>query len=298
MKAEIIAIGSEMLTPYRQDTNSLFITEKLNGVGVGVAFKTIVGDRRKDLVNAIRSALGRTDILIMVGGLGPTEDDLTREAAAEALGLTLHRDNQQVAALHARAATWRIAMPSNNLTTMADVIKGAALLTNPNGSAPGQWIDTLHEGYRKLIMLIPGPPAECKPLFESEMPAQALREGSSPRYFIARAHALKSGDDPGSRRTTTSCWRRSTPNYTRSRRRPSWRMPGISSVTLLPLLLKPAEENSGPGPGGRTGDQTGRGSGRLALFFAGRFAGADCFVLPEAFRQATLAIAESCTGAD
>jgi nicotinamide-nucleotide amidase len=167
MKAEIIAIGSEMLTPYRQDTNSLFITEKLNEVGVTVAFKTIVGDRRKDLVNAIRSALGRTDIIIMVGGLGPTEDDLTREAAAEALSLSLQRDNQQVAALHARAATWRIAMPSNNLK-QADVIKGATVLNNPNGSAPGQWIDTLHEGYRKLIMLIPGPPAECKPLFESE----------------------------------------------------------------------------------------------------------------------------------
>src|SRR5579863_1451856 len=183
MKAEIIAIGSEMLTPYRQDTNSLFITEKLNGVGVGVAFKTIVGDRRKDLVNAIRSALGRTDILIMVGGLGPTEDDLTREAAAEALGLTLHRDNQQVAALHARAATWRIAMPSNNLK-QADVIAGATAIPNPNGSAPGQWLDTLYEGYRKLIMLVPGPPSECKPLFESEC-LPRLREVIPPR-FIAR----------------------------------------------------------------------------------------------------------------
>src|SRR5438105_4208833 len=106
MKAEIIAIGSEMLTPYRQDTNSLFITEKLNEIGVTVAFKSIVGDRRKDLVNAVRTALGRTDIIVLVGGLGPTEDDLTREAAADALSLTLHRDNQQVAALHARAATW------------------------------------------------------------------------------------------------------------------------------------------------------------------------------------------------
>ena len=161
MKAEIIAVGSEMLTPYRQDTNSLFITEKLNEIGVAVAFKTIVGDRRKDLVNAIRSALGRTDLIILVGGLGPTEDDLTREAAAEALSLTLHRDNQQVAALHARAATWRIAMPSNNLK-QADVIKGATVIPNPNGSAPGQWIDTLYEGYRKLIMLIPGPPGRVQ----------------------------------------------------------------------------------------------------------------------------------------
>ena len=167
MKSEIIAIGSEMLTPYRQDTNSLHLTEKLNEIGVTVAFKTIVGDRRKDIVNAIRIALGRTDILVLMGGLGPTEDDLTREAAAEALSLTLQRDNTQVAALHARAATWRIAMPSNNLK-QADVIKGATILPNPNGSAPGQWIETLYEGYRKLVMLIPGPPAECEPLFEAE----------------------------------------------------------------------------------------------------------------------------------
>ena len=85
MKSEIIAVGSEMLTPYRQDTNSLYLTEKLNGIGITVAFKTIVGDRRKDLVSAIKTALSRTDVLILMGGLGPTEDDLTREAVAEAL---------------------------------------------------------------------------------------------------------------------------------------------------------------------------------------------------------------------
>ena len=85
MRSEIIAIGSEMLTPYRHDSNSLFLTEMLNAIGVTVAFKTVVGDRQKDLVNAIRAALSRTDIVILMGGLGPTEDDLTREAAAEAL---------------------------------------------------------------------------------------------------------------------------------------------------------------------------------------------------------------------
>jgi nicotinamide-nucleotide amidase len=184
MKSEIIAIGSEMLTPYRQDTNSLHLTEKLNEIGVTVAFKTIVGDRRKDIVNAVKTALGRTDILILMGGLGPTEDDLTREAAAEALSLALQRDNTQVAALHARAATWRIAMPSNNLK-QADVIKGATILPNPNGSAPGQWIDTLYEGYRKLIMLIPGPPAECQPLFEAEC-LPRLREILPPRFIAKR----------------------------------------------------------------------------------------------------------------
>jgi nicotinamide-nucleotide amidase len=167
MKSEIIAIGSEMLTPYRQDTNSLYLTEKLNEIGVSVAFKTIVGDRRKDLVSAIRTALARTDIVILMGGLGPTEDDLTREAAADALGIKLRRDAAQVAALHVRAATWRIAMPENNLK-QADVLEGATILPNANGSAPGQWIDATYEGYRKLVLLIPGPPGECKPLFDTE----------------------------------------------------------------------------------------------------------------------------------
>jgi nicotinamide-nucleotide amidase len=106
MKSEIIAVGSEMLTPFRQDTNSLYMTEKLNELGVTVAFKTIVGDRLRDLVSAIRTALGRTDIVVVMGGLGPTEDDLTREAVAEALSITLRRDPEQVVALAARAASW------------------------------------------------------------------------------------------------------------------------------------------------------------------------------------------------
>jgi nicotinamide-nucleotide amidase len=183
MRSEIIAVGSEMLTPHRQDTNSLFLTEKLNELGVTVAFKTVVGDRRKDLVNAFRTALGRVDIIVLMGGLGPTEDDLTREAVAETLGAKLKRDGSQVAALAARAATWRVPMPDNNFK-QADVIEGGALLPNANGSAPGQWIDTTFDGYRKLVMLLPGPPSECKPLFETEgMPR--LRE-AVPRRFLAK----------------------------------------------------------------------------------------------------------------
>jgi len=184
MKCEIIAVGSEMLTPYRQDSNSLFLTEKLNELGIGVSFKTIVGDRRKDLVSTIRTALGRVDILILMGGLGPTEDDLTREAAAEALSLTLRRDATQVAALHARAATWRIPMPQNNLK-QAEVLEGATLLPNLNGSAPGQWLDTTFEGYRKLIALLPGPPHECRPLFEAEC-VPRLREAVPARSIAVR----------------------------------------------------------------------------------------------------------------
>ncbi len=184
MKSEIIAVGSEMLTPWRQDTNSLYLTEKLNEIGVTVAFKTIVGDRLKDLVNAIRTAIARADILVLMGGLGPTEDDLTREAAAEALSLTLHRDAAQVAAFHARAATWRIVMPQNNLK-QADVLEGATILPNPNGSAPGQWLDTTFDSYRKLIMLIPGPPNECRPLFDAEC-LPRLRQAVPPRHIAKR----------------------------------------------------------------------------------------------------------------
>jgi nicotinamide-nucleotide amidase len=184
MKSEIIAVGSEMLTPFRQDTNSLHLTERLNEIGVLVAFKTIVGDRRKDLAGAIRTALGRVDIVLIMGGLGPTEDDLTREATADALSINLRRDASQVAALHARAASWRISMPQNNLK-QAEVLQGATLLQNPNGSAPGQWLDTTFEGYRKLIALLPGPPHECNPLFDTEV-LPRLREIVPPRAIATR----------------------------------------------------------------------------------------------------------------
>jgi nicotinamide-nucleotide amidase len=171
MKSEIIAVGSEMLTPVRQDTNSLYVTEKLNSIGVTVHFKTIVGDRQRDLVRAIRTALGRIDILVLMGGLGPTEDDLTREALAEALEIKLRRDPQLVAHLATRAAAMRFTMPPNNLK-QADVLEGensiVTVLPNVNGSAPGQFVDTAYAGHRKLVLLVPGPPNECRPLFDSE----------------------------------------------------------------------------------------------------------------------------------
>jgi nicotinamide-nucleotide amidase len=184
MNSEIIAVGSEMLTPVRQDTNSLYLTEKLNEIGVTVSFKTIVGDRKKDIVNAVRAALARIDILVVMGGLGPTEDDLTREAVAEALSLTLRREGSLVAALHIRATTWRITMPANNLK-QADVIKGATVLPNANGSAPGQWLDITFQDHRKLIMLVPGPPHECRALFETEC-LPRLSEIVPPRHIAKR----------------------------------------------------------------------------------------------------------------
>ncbi len=168
MLAEIIAAGSEMLTPFRQDTNSLYLTAQLNDLGVKVAFKTIVGDSLEHLTGAARIALTRADIVIFSGGLGPTEDDLTREAVAAALGLGLRRDNQLLASLHARFAARRIPMPPNN-AKQADVLEGATLLENKAGSAAGQLIDTQHEGRRRIVILLPGPPKELKAMFADQV---------------------------------------------------------------------------------------------------------------------------------
>jgi nicotinamide-nucleotide amidase len=169
MIAEIIAAGSEMLTPFRQDTNSLYLTAALNDLGVSVAFKTIVGDNLQHLTAAARIALNRADIVIFSGGLGPTEDDLTREAAAAALGLPLERNPNLLASLYKRFAARRIPMPPNN-AKQADVIAGAEVLDNPNGSAPGQLLDlelALAQGSRRrIVILLPGPPKELKPLFD------------------------------------------------------------------------------------------------------------------------------------
>ena len=168
MDAEIIAIGSELLTPFRQDTNSLYLTEHLNQLGVEVVFKTVVGDTRARLVQVAKTALGRADIIIFMGGLGPTEDDLTREAVAAALKLELRRDPELVAALYARFAALRRKMPANN-ERQCDVIAGAAVLPNEKGTAPGQWIEGDYEGKKKIIMLLPGPPWELKLMFERQV---------------------------------------------------------------------------------------------------------------------------------
>ncbi len=182
MNAEIIAIGSEMLTPWRQDTNSLFVTERLNTLGVSVAFKTIVGDRPKHLVDAIRNAVRRTDVIVVMGGLGPTEDDLTREAAAEALKIEIKRNHDLIAQMYARAAQRRVTMPRNN-EKQADVLEGAEILENPKGSAPGQWLDTVYGTHRKLVMLLPGPPSELESMFEAECIPRL--QAALPRRFIA-----------------------------------------------------------------------------------------------------------------
>jgi len=184
VNAEIIAIGSELLTPFRQDTNSLYLTEKLNQLGVEVVLKTIVGDSRERLVSVAQHALLRSDIAIFMGGLGPTEDDLTREAVAEALGVVLYRDEEVLTRLKERFASRGYKMTPNNYK-QADVITGAIVLPNPNGTAPGQWISGEYEGRERLIILLPGPPFELKALFDAEC-YERLRAKLPPAYIATR----------------------------------------------------------------------------------------------------------------
>ena len=184
MNAEIVAIGSELLTPFRQDTNSLYLTEKLNQLGVEVIFKTIVGDCQEHLTGSASLALSRADIVIFMGGLGPTEDDLTREAVAEALQLEVHRDPEIVAAIERRFASRGWKMSANN-AKQGDVIAGAIVLPNPNGTAPGQWISGKYEGREKIIILLPGPPHELRALFDQEC-MERLRAKLPPQFIATR----------------------------------------------------------------------------------------------------------------
>lgn len=178
MKAEIIAVGSELLTPDRVDTNSLFLTEELNKLGIEVVRKTVVGDERALLLEAFRDALGRVPFTVASGGLGPTEDDLTREAVAELLGRKLVRNDAVVRAIEARFRSFGRQMTDNNLR-QAMVPEGAEPLDNPRGTAPGLWL----ENGEQIIALLPGPPRELKPLFLEQVLPRLRRRIPANRMF-------------------------------------------------------------------------------------------------------------------
>ena len=140
LTAAILAVGSELLTPHKTDTNSLYITEVLNDLGIAVAFKAIVGDNRAELTAHVAHALSRHRVLILTGGLGPTDDDLTREVVAEHLELPLAEDPAIVDAMERRFAARGWKMPAVN-RRQAMVPRGATVLANPHGTAPGLWIE-------------------------------------------------------------------------------------------------------------------------------------------------------------
>jgi len=160
-RAAIIAVGSEMLTPTRLDTNSLYITELLNGIGIDVVVKSVVCDDRAELEACFAHAFERTDLVLLTGGLGPTDDDLTREAVAGHLKLPMHEDPAIVEAIARRFASRGWHMPEVN-RKQAMVPDGAAVLDNPNGTAPGLWLELRGKG----VALLPGPPREMRPMLE------------------------------------------------------------------------------------------------------------------------------------
>ena len=163
MNAEIIAVGSELLGPHRLDTNSLFITNQLNRLGIEVRQKTVVGDDEAQIAAAMGAALERAEIVVVMGGLGPTADDLTRESVVRLLGRRLSRDARVAEVIENRFRARGFTMPEINLR-QAMILEGAEILENPRGTAPGQWIQ---EGGRAL-MLLPGVPSEMEAMFEQQ----------------------------------------------------------------------------------------------------------------------------------
>jgi nicotinamide-nucleotide amidase len=220
-----------------------------------------------------------------MGGLGPTQDDLTREAVAEALSLTLRRDAQQVAALHARAATMRITISENNLQ-QADVLEGATLLPNPNGSAPGQWLETIFTGYRKIILLLPGPPNECRPLFD-EACLPRLRQIVPPRHIAKRI--LRAAMIPESQADKLLA-----PIYTAYKDVETTILAHTGDIQLILLCAKPTAEAARQ----RVDELAGRMEEALEdwLYSSNDDSLEQIVLYYLGLRQSTLAVAESCTG--
>jgi len=189
MKAEIIAVGSEMLTPDRIDTNSLFLTAELNKLGIEVVRKTIVGDNRDLLAEAFRDALNRVPLVIASGGLGPTEDDLTRETVAELLNRKLKRNEEILRYIEGRFRQLGREMPAVNVR-QAMVPEGAEVLENPRGSAPGLWL----EDGEHFIALLPGPPRELKPMFHEQVLPRLERLRGDIRMFYRQLRVTGMGE--------------------------------------------------------------------------------------------------------
>jgi len=281
MDAEIIAVGSELLTPYRQDTNSLFLTDKLNSLGIEVRFKTIVGDDAQRLGQAFRTALGRSGLIILTGGLGPTEDDVNRQVVAEVLNRPLREVPEIRQRIEARFARLGRTMAENNLRQTL-VPEGAEWLENKQGTAPGLWIE--QDG--SIIILLPGPPRELEAMFESIclprlarlVPTQCLRS----RVYKAVGLAESEVDS------------RLAPIY-KNYTNPSTTIlatPGVIEVHLRARATSEVEANALLS---ELGDKIEAALGDY-LFSSGGESLEEVVGMYLVLRRKTLAVAESCTG--
>jgi nicotinamide-nucleotide amidase len=257
----------------------------LNELGVQVAFKTIVGDNLGHLTGAAKIAIARADIVIFSGGLGPTEDDLTREAVAAALGLELKRDADLLTELYKRFASRRMVMPHNN-ARQADILKGAEVLTNLNGSAPGQYIDTVVGRHRKIVVLLPGPPKELEPMYQAECRprlAATLPERHMARRMLRMALTRESEVDA-----------RTAPIYTTFKDVETTILAGAAEIQLHFVCSKPSEAEAQA----RVDELAEKIEQEMGeeIFSSHGESLEEVVLLMLGLRHMTLAAAESCTG--
>jgi nicotinamide-nucleotide amidase len=179
MRAEIIAVGSELLTSERLDTNSLFLTAELNRIGIRVVHKAVVGDGPEEMTSSFRHALDRADVIVSSGGLGPTDDDRTRNTVSQLLGRKLQLNQEILERIQARFRRYNRPMPEIN-ARQAMVPEGATILPNPCGAAPGLWLETIGG---PIVILLPGVPSELRALFECEVKPRLARIAPSERLF-------------------------------------------------------------------------------------------------------------------
>lgn len=191
MNAEILTIGSELLTPGRSDTNSAYLMERLASLGIPVIHRATVADDRSAISEAARQALARADLVLVTGGLGPTSDDLTREGFADALGLALGFDEGVMEKIRRRFEDRGLAMPEVN-RKQAQVLQGAEVLPNPVGTAPGLWITVPAavapnlSKVAKKVVLLPGPPPELHSIFESHVLRRLATSAQGTAYVTKR----------------------------------------------------------------------------------------------------------------
>jgi nicotinamide-nucleotide amidase len=284
MNAEIIAVGSELLTPNRLDTNSLYLTERLNALGIEVRLKTVVGDDREWLAGAFRAALGRSRLIILTGGLGPTEDDVNREVAAEVLGRPLHEDPEILRRIEARFKRLGRQMSKNN-ARQALVPEGAEWLENKQGTAPGLWIE--QEGI--IIVLLPGPPRELEAMFESTCLPRLARWRGRPAGELILTRVYKTVGLPES-----EVDQRIAPIYTQYKN-PSTTILATPGVIEVHLRARAANEAEAEALLSELGDKVEMALGDFVFSTRGESL-EEVVGMYLVMRQKTVAVAESCTG--
>jgi nicotinamide-nucleotide amidase len=283
--AEIIAVGSELLGTGRVDTNSLLLTGQLASMGIDVLAKHVVGDDRETLAQIFKEARARADLIVFTGGLGPTDDDLTREVVAEVLSRTMDTDERIVEAIRARFARRGMKMPEVN-RRQAQVPRGAAVLDNPNGTAPGLSIE---DGDR-LVVLLPGPPREMKPMFERWCAGVLATRTGTERVYTASLFITgrSESDVEQTVQPIYSKWREAAPPIATT-------ILAAMGQIELHLSLRSADASAGCAELARARDELARALGDDVYSTDGR-------MMPEVVgdllraRGYVLAAAESCTG--